>query len=100
VEDAFRLFTDRFSQWWPGDEPESSGVQRGTVTTWDPPRHIEFNWNPDASRGDNQTVTVDFRVEADGTRVTLTHYGWRHASVASCSASFSRFVSEQMLVAV
>ena len=100
VEDAFRLFTERFLQWWPGDEAESSAVEEGTLTTWDPPRHIEFTWRPDASRDDNQTVTADFRVEADGTRVTLTHHGWQQAGVASCAASFSHFVCEQMLVAV
>ena len=100
VEDAFRLFTERFAQWWPGDEPDSQGVEQGTITTWDPPRHIEFTWNRAASRDVRQSVTVDFQVEADGTRVTLTHHGWQHARMAGCAASFSHFVCEQMLVAI
>jgi len=100
VEDAFRLFTERVSEWWPGDEPEGSAVEQGTITTWDPPRHIAFTWNPGASGDEDQSVTVDFRVEADGTRVMLTHHGWQRARMANCAASFSHFVCEQMLVAV
>jgi hypothetical protein len=30
-------------------------------------------------------VNVDFRVEADGTRVTLTHTGWQLAAVPCCA---------------
>jgi uncharacterized protein YndB with AHSA1/START domain len=79
----------------------------GTVTAWDPPERVEFTWrffdleqNPVVSPEGDQTVTVDFRVEADGTRVTLTHRGWQWAGVATCASRFGRFVAEQMLVAV
>jgi len=96
VEDAFRLFTEGFREWWPADDSARNAVDRGSVTVWDPPEHIEFAWDP----GDRQTVTVDFRVEGEGTRVTLTHSGWQHAAIASCASRFARFVSEQMLVAV
>ena len=96
VEDAFRLFTESFRDWWPGDESEQSVVEEGAVTVWDPPARIEFTW----SREGNQRVNVEFEVEADGTRVTLTHYGWEAAGVAVCAAGFARFVCEHRLVAV
>ena len=96
VEDAFRLFTESFDAWWPGDESERPAVEDGSVTVWDPPARIEFTW----SRGGEQTVNVEFRVEADGTRVTLTHHGWKDAGVMSCAARFAHFVSQQALVAV
>ncbi|MBV8731336.1 MAG: SRPBCC domain-containing protein [Acidobacteriia bacterium] len=123
-EDAFRLFTEALSEWWPrelgprggGDYDEvviepweggrvfertRSGKEQdwGSVTVWEPPRRLEFTWHPDAPRDDRQTVTVDFRTEADGTRVTLTHHGWHLAGVATCLAHFGRFITEQMLVA-
>ena len=96
VEDAFRLFTESFDAWWPGDESERGAVEDGSVTTWDPPNRIDFTW----SRHSEQTVLVEFRVEADGTRVTLTHFGWQHSDLMSCASRFGHFVSEQALVAV
>jgi hypothetical protein len=123
-DDAFRLFTEGFAEWWPlgsysvtGDNAEhcdmepwvggkilertGSGEERewGAVTIWDPPDRVEFTWHPGATRGDDQTVTVDFRVEADGTRVTLTHRGWSRTGVATCLSGFARFVAEQMPIA-
>jgi uncharacterized protein YndB with AHSA1/START domain len=139
IEDAFRLFTEGFGEWWPlasysitGDEAEScaiepwvggrvfertrSGEERdwGSVIAWDPPEHLEFTWQP-GGRGDrSQTVDVEFRVEADGTRVTLIHSGWDAPGVpagapqavgrarwpAILEVCFAEFISEQMLVAV
>ena len=111
VEDAFRLFTGEIGQWWPlteyseaGAEAEAcriepwvggrvferarSGEERGwgEVTTWDPPGRVEFTWNPGGPKDDRQTVTVEFEVEADGTKVTLTHRGWELAGVSVCVA--------------
>lgn len=93
VEDAFRLFTETFQEWWPGDESEHGAVKDGAVTVWDPPARIEFTWQREGS----QTVNVEFEVEADGTRVTLTHYGWETSGVVLCAAGFARFVCEQMV---
>jgi uncharacterized protein YndB with AHSA1/START domain len=132
IEDAFRLFTERFDDWWPlasfavsGDEAESCEIEPwvggkvlertrsgeehewGSVTVWDPPERLEFTWRlftderePGGERDNDESVTVDFRVEADGTRVTLTHRGWHWAGVATCVSRFAWFVSEQMLAAV
>jgi len=95
IDVAFELFTDQFAEWWPlaahsisGDdavecviepwvggrvyERTQSGEEHdwGSVKTWDPPHRLSLTWNPD------QTVDIDFTVEADGTRVTLIHTGW------------------------
>jgi len=89
----------------------------GSVIAWDPPSRVEFTWNPSRRADDSQTVNVEFRVEADGTRVTVTHRGWQlHGVAVSASltepalastllaepllASFAVFVAEQMLAAV
>jgi uncharacterized protein YndB with AHSA1/START domain len=125
IEDAFRLFTEGFSEWWPlasysiaGDAAEHcaiepwvggrvfertrSGEERewGSVIAWDPPEHLEFTWHPGGSGDRSQTVDVEFLVEADGTRVTLIHTGWDAAGVPACALGFSKFVCRQMLVAV
>src|SRR6516162_5343432 len=101
IEDAFRLFTERFTEWWPlasysitGEEAENcaiepwvggrvfertrSGEERewGSVIAWDPPVGLEFTWHPGAPDDPGQTINVEFQMEADGTRVTLIHTGW------------------------
>jgi Activator of Hsp90 ATPase homolog 1-like protein len=132
IEDAFRLFTERFDDWWPlasfsvsSDEAEHCEIEPwvggkvlertrsgeehewGSVTVWDPPERVDFTWRPFTAerdrrgeRSNDESVRVEFRVEADGTRVTLTHHGWDWAGVATCVSRFARFVSEEMLVAV
>ena len=71
----------------------------GSVGAWEQPRRLEFTWQPGTTPDVNQTMTVDFRPERDGTRVTLTRRGWHCAPLAACSSRFAQFVSEQMLVA-
>lgn len=139
IEDAFELFTEGFADWWPlafysisGEEAENcalepwaggrifertrSGEERewGSVLAWDPPTHVKFTWHPGARADDRQTVDVDFRVDADGTRITLIHGGWHLAGVetsmlhtdytaqwsAILELYFSEFVSERVQVAV
>ena len=125
VEDAFRLFTEGFGEWWPlasysqgEQEADSCEIEPwvggrvfertrsgeecdwGSVIAWDPPERMEFTWNPGRPEDDRQTVDVEFRVEADGTRVTVTHRGWQLDGVAVSMASrFAAFAAE-MLVAV
>jgi uncharacterized protein YndB with AHSA1/START domain len=123
-EDAFRLFTEGFAEWWPlrspcftRDDSEYCAIEPwvggriyehtrsgeehdwGTVTVWNPPDRIEFNWHPGEREDHDQTVTVDFQVEADGTRVTLTHQNWHGSGVGTCASHFARFVSEQLVLA-
>ena len=121
VEDAFRLFTEDFPEWWPlatnaaGEESDTCGIEPwvggrlfertrsgedielGTVTAWDPPNLLEFTWNPASARDNAQSVSIEFSVEADGPRVTLIHQGWERTGVETC---FAVFVSEKMLAAV
>jgi len=108
IEDAFRLFTERFGEWWPGVpacemepwpggrvfERTRSGEERdcGSVLECDPPEHLRFSYGP---RG---TVDVEFCVVADGTRVTVIHTGWEASAAPSCALRFSSFVARQMLV--
>lgn len=112
IEDAFRLFTESFGAWWPSSsdceiEPWVGGrvLERtrrdearewGRVMAWEPPRRIEFTWEPDGRGDGSQTVDVEFTAEADGTRVTLIHTGWEFAGVEACAASFSTFAWEAM----
>ena len=126
IDDAFRLFTERFGDWWPlalhstaADEAETceiepwpggrifertrSGEERnwGSVIECDPPERLSFSWDTGRPGAPGQTVDVQFSADADGTRVTLIHTGWEAAGVAVCALqahSFSKFVSEQMLV--
>ena len=109
VEEAFRLFTEGFGEWWPlvsyseaGKDAKTceiepwrggrvlertrAGDERewGSVISWDPPRGVEFTWNPGGPRDERQAVEVEFQVEADGTKVTLTHRGWELAGVTVC----------------
>jgi uncharacterized protein YndB with AHSA1/START domain len=115
IDDAFQLFTERLAEWWPlGSctmEPFEGGrvfertaggeeVDWGTVTAWEPPRRVEFT-------SDRGTVDVEFSVEADGTRVTLTHAGWQLAvsgptcvMVAGVAGHFARFAAREIMVAV
>ena len=90
IDEAFRLFTDQFGEWWPLSEDcriepwpggrvferTSSGddVEWGSVTAWNPPDRVEFTWHAGS-------VEVEFAVDARGTRVTLTHYGWHLAGI-------------------
>lgn len=110
IEDAFRLFTEGFAEWWPlasysisADEAEEcviepwihgrifertrSGEEHdwGSVIAWDPPEHLRFAWNPGGAGDASQTVDVEFSIDADGTRVTLVHTGWTAPGVAVCA---------------
>ncbi len=135
IEDAFRLFTEGFAEWWPlaafsaaGQESESCAIEPwaggrvfertrsgeecdwGSVLVWDPPNRVEFTWNPGRLDDRDQTVDVEFTVEADGTRLTLTHRGWQSAGIETCSLAgfaspgsamltvhFCEFVASQMV---
>jgi uncharacterized protein YndB with AHSA1/START domain len=100
VDEAFRLFTEGFSEWWPLGaqctlEPWRDGklIERtaegkeeewGSIIAWEPPKRLEFTWCPGRPEDRHETVQVDFEVEADGTRVTLIHQGWDRGAEPLC----------------
>ena len=97
---AFEVFTQRMSDWWPVEyamvptpravviEPRKGGrwYEHGadgserlvaTVTTWDPPTRIAFDWHIDGAWQSNPklatAVDVRFTPTGNGTRVSLEH---------------------------
>ena len=103
---AFAIFTEETDLWWrsgpkfrfagrqPGnvrfepwlggrfmEEFESpSGPQvlaRGTITTWQPPERLEFDWRGgNFAPGESTHVEILFEAVPTGTRVTVRHSGW------------------------
>lgn len=114
-EEAFQLFTERFVEWWPFAEncqlepwpggrlleaaPHGEVIHLGSITDWDPPHRLAFTWHPDPRRDEDQSVSVDFLVEADGTRVTLTHHNWHRAAIETCAARFSACAAQAFALA-
>ncbi|HEY5934846.1 MAG TPA: SRPBCC domain-containing protein [Kofleriaceae bacterium] len=105
VEDAFAVFTEEIDRWWrrgpayrvsgrdPGTlhlEPRLGGRifeqygaegsalhEAGTITIWEPPRHLAFEWRSVTFvPGESTTVELWFEPSGEGTRVTLEHRGW------------------------
>jgi hypothetical protein len=102
--DAFAVFTGEIDQWWrrgpayrvagkrPGVlhlEPRLGGRlfeeyregaavhEVGTITAWDPPVHLAFEWRSITFvPGETTQVEVRFAASGSGTRVTLEHRGW------------------------
>jgi uncharacterized protein YndB with AHSA1/START domain len=102
VEDAFRLFTEGMSTWWPldshsigkdGVDPEAAVLEGreggrlyermadgdtshwGTVLVWEPPSRVVLSWELRPDRPATE-VEVRFSPAGDGTRVDLEHRGW------------------------
>jgi uncharacterized protein YndB with AHSA1/START domain len=99
--EAFRLFTEGISEWWPLEEGYSYGGERarsiflepvdggrfferfldgdelqvGTVVSCSPPDRIVFTWRSPEWRGDTE-VDVRFMADGAGTSVLLEHRGW------------------------
>ena len=105
IEDAFAVFTEEIDRWWrrgpayrisgrePGTihlEPRLGGRifeqygdqgsalhEAGTITLWEPPRHLAFEWRSVTFvPGESTTVELWFESSGEGTRVTLEHRGW------------------------
>lgn len=100
-EQAFELFTTRFSTWWPlkshsiaqedavacGIEPGVGGevyeiasdgtrCRWGHVLAWDPPRRLTLYWHPGMDAQAGQEVELTFTGTDSGTRVDLEHRNW------------------------
>lgn len=105
--DAFELFTEKISRWWPlashsimeteavsvtfegftGGriyETDSSGKEWswGEVLEWDPPNRVVFSWNPNPGREAFTEVEVSFTpTESAGgpsTELRLEHRHWEN----------------------
>jgi len=101
--DAFEVFTTEIDQWWrrgpayriagkqPGVlhlEPRLGGRlfeeyaqgtlhEVGTITAWEPPSHLAFEWRAVAFvPGETTQVDIRFVASGTGTRVILEHRGW------------------------
>jgi len=101
--DALRIFTEEMANWWPLSS-HSVGEDRartvrfgasvgeqivevfgkdeesiwGTITAWEPPDRVAFNWHPGNPPTEATAVEVTFVADGNGTRVTLTHTGWEN----------------------
>lgn len=102
---AFRTFTEEIDAWWQRGlryrigkeasvlhiEPFVGGrlfesfdlprgpttKQTGTVTAWEPPARLAFEWRGVNFRADEKTlVEVTFEPRTSGTMVTVTHSGF------------------------
>jgi hypothetical protein len=105
--DAFRIFSAEIDQWWRRGlkyrvidgrrgmlhlEPRVGGrlfesvehegqttvVETGRVTVWEPPLRLGFDWRAVNFEADEVThVEVTFAPTSSGTLVTVTHAGFR-----------------------
>lgn len=125
ADEAFRLFTEGFAEWWPhaeecaiepwlggriferapdgpkADGPKANGKDEvwGSIIAWEPPERLEFTWRPWRREDQEETVQVQFEVEAGGTRVTLIHRGWNRNVDWNAGLSFFAMAARQALVA-
>jgi hypothetical protein len=110
VETAFRLFTDRISDWWPlathsvfgehatvafedGRLVERAGTTSttwGEVLAWDPPRGFRTTWHPGHDADEATEVAVAFTEQDGETLVRLTHTGWERQARGDVRASYER----------
>lgn len=111
VEDAFRLFTDEISSWWPFPshslggsdtvaavfDPDSGRLYEvqadgsrhdwADIIVWDPPRRLVLSWHPNPER--RTEVEVQFVDTGKGTRVELEHRGWERLGAVAHEARAS-----------
>jgi uncharacterized protein YndB with AHSA1/START domain len=101
VEEAFRVFTEDATSWWPvalhsiaGEEVEEIVFERqeggrvfevstsgetahwATVVAWEPPERLVLAWNVLERDAIPTEVEMRFLREGDSTRVELEHRGW------------------------
>ena len=97
--DAFAVWTEKFSLWWPADhtvtgdpalvaleprlggriyERSTDGTEHewGEITVWEPPERLGYLWHLLRDRADATDVEISFRAHGSGTRVEIEHRGW------------------------
>jgi uncharacterized protein YndB with AHSA1/START domain len=100
-EEAFSIFTERFSSWWPykthsmskdgaasvAMEPKVGGKlyeisdqgerkEWGSVLSFDPPRGFVTTWHPGMDPENPTELEIRFTAVPEGTRVDLEHRNW------------------------
>jgi uncharacterized protein YndB with AHSA1/START domain len=97
---AFDTWTQRASMWWPPAhtvthdpgarvvfEPRAGGriyertssgqeVDWGSITAWEPPRRLVYEWHIAADRASATEVEIAFIDLGERTRVQIEHRGW------------------------
>ena len=97
---AFDTWTQRASMWWPpahtvthdpsakvGFEPRVGGriyertasgqeVEWGSITAWEPPRRLVYEWHIATDRTNSTEVEIAFIDLGQRTRVQIEHRGW------------------------
>jgi uncharacterized protein YndB with AHSA1/START domain len=120
VEEAFALFTEGISTWWPFPshsiggadtvaavfEPESGRLYEvlgnGTehdwadIVEWDPPKRFVLAWHPNPER--RTEVEVRFIAAGEGTRVELEHRGWERLGAVAHEARASYVTGWTMIL--
>jgi uncharacterized protein YndB with AHSA1/START domain len=94
-DEAFQLFTERISEWWPKThrltkDPESElllektgrfwerardgrEIDLGRVLVWQPPHRLALDFYMGTSSAQPTSLEVVFTPESHGTRVTIHH---------------------------
>jgi uncharacterized protein YndB with AHSA1/START domain len=94
-DDAFQLFTERISEWWPkthrltkDSESElfleqtgrfweragdGSEIELGRVLVWEAPNRLALDFYMGTNAAQPTAVEVTFTAENEGTRVTVHH---------------------------
>lgn len=100
AEQAFSLWAEQPSRWWPPShsvsgepgltvtfepraggrvyERSTAGVEHdwGTVLAWEPPHRLAYRWHLRQDAADATSVEITFSPCAAGTAVRIVHAGW------------------------
>jgi uncharacterized protein YndB with AHSA1/START domain len=118
VDDAFRIFTEGISTWWPLESHSIEAMDRGgvpteavlepreggrlyevmstgeegywgTITTWEPPHRVVISWKVNPEAAAPTEIDVRFSEAGSATRVDLEHRGWERLGERAAEARAS-----------